>query len=100
TDQFVATSQEQQTGVIFGLAGAQLGPTVVTIAEVLLITSIVAATVSFHNTVARYMFSLGREGVLPRVLGRTSAGNGAPRAASIVQSVIGAAVIGGYALGG
>ena len=100
TDQIVATSHEQETGVIFGLAGAQLGPTVVTIAEVLLITSIVAATVSFHNTVARYMFSLGREGVLPRVLGRTSARSGAPRAASVVQSVIGAAVIGGYALGG
>ncbi|WP_147916737.1 APC family permease [Ruania zhangjianzhongii] len=100
TDQIVATSQEQQTGVIFGLVGAQLGPTVVTIAEVLLITSIVAATVSFHHTVARYMFSLGREGVLPRALGRTSATSGAPRTASIVQSVIGAAVIGGYALGG
>lgn len=99
TDTIVAASQEQQTGVIFGLAGAQLGSTVVTITEVLLITSIVAATVSFHNTVARYMFSLGREGVLPRALGRTGP-SGAPRAASAAQSVIGALVIAGYAVGG
>ena len=100
TDRIIAVSQEQETGVIFGLAGAQLGPMVVTIAEVLLITSIVAATISFHNTVARYMFALGREGVLPEALGRTSPRTGAPRAASLVQTGVGAAVIAGYALGG
>src|SRR5699024_8495792 len=71
TDQIVGISQAQETEVIFGLAGAQLGPAVVNLTHVLLITSIVAATVSFHNTVARYMFSLGREGVLPRAMGRS-----------------------------
>ncbi|WP_022919254.1 APC family permease [Ruania albidiflava] len=100
TDQIVGISQAQETEVIFGLAGAQLGPAVVNLTHVLLITSIVAATVSFHNTVARYMFSLGREGVLPRALGRTSPRSSSPRAASLVQSAIGAAVIAGYALGG
>src|SRR5699024_1879265 len=61
---------------------------------------IVAATISFHNTVARYMFALGREGVLPEALGRTSTRTGAPRAASLVQTGVGAAVIATYALGG
>lgn len=99
SDAIVATSQQQQTGVIFGLAGAQLGQAVVTVTEVLLVTSIVAATVSFHNTVARYMFSLGREGVLPTALGRTSARSAAPRAASLCQSAVGALVIAIYAIG-
>jgi amino acid transporter len=46
------------------------------------------------------MFALGRERVLPAALGRTSAGTHAPRNASLVQSVIGVAVIVIYAIGG
>src|SRR5699024_11544398 len=57
-------------------------------------------TSSVHDAVARYMFALGREGVLPEALGRTSTRTGAPQAASLVQTVVGAAVIAGYALGG
>lgn len=96
----VQASREQGIGVLFGLAGAQLGATVANIAQVLLITSIVAAAVSFHNTVARYMFSLGREGVLPAVLGRTSPRSSAPRGASITQSSIALIVIILYAATG
>lgn len=100
TDRIVSASQEQETGVLFGLAADQLGSAVAMIAQVLLITSVVAATVSFHNTVARYMFALGREGVLPSALGRTSTRSSAPRAASTVQTIIGAVVIALYALTG
>lgn len=99
-DAIVGASREQGTGVLFGLAGAQLGATVANLAQVLLITSIVAAAVSFHNTVARYMFSLGREGVLPAVLGRTSPRSSAPRSASMTQSVIALIVIVLYAASG
>jgi amino acid transporter len=73
SDNIVDASREQEIGVIFNLAGEQLGGTAVLIAEVLLVTSILAAAISFHNTVARYMFALGRERVLPSMLGRTSA---------------------------
>src|SRR5690625_1588153 len=100
TPSCVYASRQEDIGLIFGLAETQLGVTVANIAHVLLVTSIVAATVSFHNTVARYMFSLGREGVLPRALGHTSPRSSSPRAASLVQSAIGGAVIAGYALGG
>nr|WP_281065176.1 APC family permease [Brachybacterium sacelli] len=93
TDDIVAVSREQGVEVLFSLAGAQLGATVANLAQILLITSIVAAAVSFHNTVARYMFSLGRDGALPSVLGRTSSRSSAPRAASAVQSTIGLLVI-------
>src|SRR5699024_3705068 len=81
-------------------AGAQLGPMVVTIAEVLLITGIVAATISFHHTVARYMFARGREGVLPEGLGRASTRTVAPRAASLTQIGVGAAGIATSGVGG
>jgi len=35
-------------------------------------TSLFAALLSFHNAVARYAFALGREGMLPSVLGRVN----------------------------
>jgi amino acid transporter len=58
-----------------------------------------AAMLAFHNTVWRYAFALGREGVLPGALSRTGANN-IPKTASLAQSVTGLAVIGGYALAG
>src|ERR1035437_10812719 len=48
---------------------------------------------SFHNTTARYFYSLGREGLLPSALGRPHHKFKSPHIASIVQSVIAAAII-------
>ena len=45
------------------------------------------------------MFALGRENVLPAALGRTGSNN-IPKAASLVQSATGLAVIAVYALAG
>ena len=70
------------------------------LALLLLFTSLFAAAVSFHNSVARYSFALGREGVLPRVLGTTNARTGAPLLASIIQTVVGLIVIVVYAIAG
>ena len=99
-DAVVARSREENVGLIFSLAAGNLGDAFVTIGEVLFATSIVAAMISFHNTIARYMFALGRERVLPAALGRTGAVNSAPRNASLVQSAVGLVVIVVYALGG
>lgn len=92
-DDIVPMAQELANGVIFVQAEEFLGATWVDIGETLFVTSVFAAMISFHNTVARYVFALGRERVLPAALGRTSPSSGAPIAASIVQSVIGLVVI-------
>src|SRR6185295_4695892 len=55
---------------------------------------------SFHNIISRYAFSLGREGVLPRLFGRTVPGTGAPKNGSLAQSVLGLIVIVVYAVAG
>ncbi|HEY5989507.1 MAG TPA: hypothetical protein VIV12_24485 [Streptosporangiaceae bacterium] len=52
-----------------------------------------------HNCTWRYLFALGREGVLPAALGRTG-GNSIPKAASLTQSATGLAVITAYAVAG
>jgi amino acid transporter len=81
--------------LMFDLAHERLAPWAVTIGRVLLLTGLLAALISLHYTVARYTFALGRERLLPRRLGRTGARSSAPRAASLVQSVVAGAVLGG-----
>jgi amino acid transporter len=66
----------------------------------LFLSSLIAAALSYHNNVTRYLFALGRERVLPAVLGRTTIRSFAPRNASLLLSGITCAVILAYALGG
>ncbi|WP_329109095.1 APC family permease [Micromonospora sp. NBC_01699] len=99
-DNIVESSRTEGVGLIFVLADGNLGGTFVSIGQVLFLTSVLAAMISFHNTTARYTFALGRERVLPALFGRTAPRTGAPRAASIAQSVLGLIVIAVYAIAG
>lgn len=97
SDQIVAKSAESlapdAAPLVLALAGEHLGATFADIAFVLFSTSMIAASISFHNTVARYTFALGRERVLPAPLGRTGTRTGAPVVASVSQSVLGFLVL-------
>ena len=64
----------------------------------LIITGSFACGMAFHNTTARYGYSLGREGLLPRALGRTHPRYKSPFVASIAQSVIAALIVIGFAV--
>ncbi|MGB3443194.1 MAG: APC family permease [Actinophytocola sp.] len=99
-DQIVDASRTQGTELVFNLAGAHMGSTLVDIGHTLFVTSVLAAMISFHNTTARYAFALGRERVLPAVLGRTSPRTGSPKVGSLLQTGIGFVVIVTYALAG
>jgi amino acid transporter len=63
-----------------------------------IITGSFACGMAFHNTTARYMYSLGREGILPKVLGRTHAKFKSAHIASTTQSVIAAIITAAFAL--
>ena len=87
-DNVIPQSQEQGPGILFGLIEQQWGVLVADAANLLFITSIFAALLSFHNGVARYLFALGRERVLPALLARTSKSSGAPVAGSLTQTLV------------
>ena len=70
--------------------GQFVGPWASELMAVSILTSSFACGMAFHNTAARYMYSLGREGVLPSVLGRTHPKYKSPHIASTVQSVLAA----------
>ncbi|MEV1289804.1 APC family permease [Micromonospora sp. NPDC049679] len=84
---------EQGAGAAFGPLGQYAGALVADLANVLFITSVFAALLSFHNGVARYLFALGRERVLPDFLGRTGTRSAAPVAGSVTQSLLAFAVV-------
>jgi amino acid transporter len=55
--------------------------------EVLIITGSFACSLAFWNTANRYLFSMGRERILPRILGRTHATHKSPFVATVVVLV-------------
>lgn len=87
--------------MMFAFLGAHGSQLLSDIAQVLFVTSLFAALVSFHNAVARYFFSLGRERVLPSALAEVRAeSGGAPFAGSLAQTVIAVVVTLGFAIAG
>jgi amino acid transporter len=64
----------------------------------LIITGAFACGMAFHNTTARYFYSLGREKVLPTALGRTHVRYRSPHIASTTQSVICALIVVAFAV--
>ena len=83
--------------VLFTLASDYVGPWMATVMSILVISSLFAGLLAFQNASGRYIFALGRGGVLPKSFGRVN-GRGAPFAASIATSVITGAVIVVFAL--
>ena len=66
---------------------------------ILILTSSFACGMAFHNTASRYMYSLAREGVLPKSIAETHDHHKSPHKASVVQSVLAAVWVVLYGLG-
>jgi amino acid transporter len=95
----IGESQKQGPDLLFNFLTAHGAVIVSDIAQVLFITSLLAALIAFHNAVARYAFSLGREGVLPRSLARVNRRH-APVAGSLVQSALALVMLAVFAVAG
>lgn len=72
------------------ILGDHYGGIVAGLGNLLLVTSILAAQISLHNSIARYVFGMARERVLPSRLGRITEGarGGAPVGGSLLQSLL------------
>jgi amino acid transporter len=79
-------------------ASQYAGRWVASVMSYLIITGSFACGMAFHNTTARYLYSLGREGLAPRALGRTHHRWKSPHIASVTQSVMAAIIIGLFAV--
>lgn len=81
------------TVFLFELGGTYFGSTLTTVMSLLFVSSVFAALLAFHNAVARYLFALGREGLVPARLGRTHAVHLSPHAGSVSQTVLALLVV-------
>ncbi len=90
---------KQGPDLIFTFIGDHLGVVLSDVAQLLFVTSLFAALVSFHNAVARYFFSLGRETVLPHWFGKRKP-SGAPVVGSLAQTTLAIIVIAVFAAAG
>jgi len=95
-----AAAQAQSNGGLYYItpANAIAGHWVGSVLSYLIITGSFACGMAFHNTTARYAYSLGREGLLPRQLGRTHPKYRSPHVASTVQTLIALLIVAGFAL--
>jgi amino acid transporter len=70
-----------------------------TIMQVLILTGSFACAMAFHNVAMRYFYAMGREGILPRSLGRTHPTHKSPYVASITQTAVAAVIILAWGIG-
>ena len=68
--------------------------------RVLIVTSLFAALLAFHNAITRYSYALAAEGVLPRRLGHIHPVHKTPSVAGIAQTILAVTVVGAFALFG
>lgn len=85
--------------LLFSVAGTYVGPWMPELMSWLLITSLFAGVLAFHNSATRYFFAMGRSGLLPAKLGTTGRFK-TPVRASVLQTAIGVITIVAFALAG
>jgi amino acid transporter len=84
----------------FFLAMQQYGNTFLKdVMQVLILTGSFACAMAFHNVTMRYFYAMGREGVLPRALGKTHPHYKSAYVASITQTVVALVVVVAWGIG-
>jgi amino acid transporter len=74
------------SGLVFDAAARYLGAAYADVLNVLLLTSLFAALLAFHNAIARYLYALGRQGLVVKALARTHSRHGSPHVGSLAQT--------------
>jgi amino acid transporter len=85
---------------IFAATDEYVGSGWSSIMQVLVVTSFLAMLLGFHNLFARYVFALGRAGMLPTAMGVADRRSGTPRRAALAIGAAQLVVIGGFLIVG
>jgi amino acid transporter len=88
------------TRLLFQLSDRYAGLGLTLALSGLFVTSVFAGLLAFHNAAARYFFALGRDGLLPRSLGRVHPRHASPHIGSLVQTGLAAMTVAAFAAAG
>jgi amino acid transporter len=97
-DAAITEAQNNSATFFFDSAAKYISPLTSSVMSYLILTGSFACGMAFHNTTARYLFSLGRERILPAAFSRTHKHYKTPYNASFTQSVIAALIIIAFAV--
>lgn len=86
-------ASEQLVDTFFNLSDTYASSAVTEAMNVAYMTSLLAATLALHNAANRYLFTAGRERLLPSWVGAAHPEHGTPSRASVVHSVIAAVIV-------
>ncbi|MGW3481770.1 APC family permease [Rhodococcus indonesiensis] len=86
--QVQAAAQSDVGGLTFAASDRYIGATYTELLRILLLTSLCAALLAFHNAISRYFHALGRRGAMSPRLARTHPTHGSPHVGSVVQTVL------------
>ena len=87
-EEVVGESLSDPAGMLVTTTQNYLGATGSVVAQALLLTSIFACVLSFHNVTARYFHALGQSGILPARLGSTHGKHVSPHMGSLTQTIL------------
>lgn len=100
SQEVAAAAQKNTADFTFIAATEYLGDGVSDVMMVMLVTSLLAALIAFHNAIARYLYALSRSGHLPGALKRVHPVHGSPSVGSMVQSGSAVVLVGLFAIAG
>ncbi|BBZ32929.1 APC family permease [Mycolicibacterium confluentis] len=100
-DQVAAVAQQTLDGegnMLLDTTADTLGRVGRDVVNVLLLTSLFACVLSFHNVIARYQFVLAGKGLLPARLGTVHSRHKSPAFSSVVQTVTAFVIVAVFAV--
>lgn len=100
SNRVAAVAQEDTAALTFIAATEYVGKGLSDVMMVMLVTSLFAALLAFHNAIARYLHALSRTGYLPSQLKRVHPTHFSPSAGSLTQSAMAVVLVGIFALAG
>jgi amino acid transporter len=90
---------EDPAAFFFRAMGQYVGDWGVAVMFILIVSSIFAGQLAFHNAINRYSFALSRDGILPAFFNRTNS-TGAPWLAGLLQTAVAIVVILAFGIAG
>jgi amino acid transporter len=98
--QVIAAAGANPADLFFSAITTYVGPWAADLMRVLIVTSVLASLLAFHNAINRYGLALAEEGILPKALARVHPRHRSPYVAGLAQTVLGAIVVLAFAAAG
>lgn len=92
-DKLVAAATDDPANLVVGLAKTHVGAVMREVMQLLLMTSVLACMLCFHNVTTRYVFTMGTRALLPKAVAAVDGKHGSPSRASLAITVVTTATV-------